>query len=228
MDAGSTSSADRFMKGVQIPAVSGMREDTTDRGRLRMSGKDDPLPHNLGLKLRHMRMLHNLSLKQLAQKVGCSESMLSKVETGKVNPTLTMLRKLVDALGINIAFLFQAAEDADTVVHRAGERPMIELGRSRNGVGIMLERLPPIARQHLLEANIHIVNPGGSTDGAFSHVGEEMGFVLEGTITLVVERVEYRLGVGDSFAFRSEKAHEYRNDGAEVARILWVNTPPTF
>ena len=193
-----------------------------------MTKDNKALPEDLGLKLRHMRTLHNLSLKQLAKTVGCSESMLSKVETGKVNPTLTMLRKLVDALGINITFLFQAKEEPDTVVHRAGERPVIGLGRSRHGVGIMLERLPPVSRQHLLEANIHIVNPGGSTDGAFSHVGEEMGFVLEGAVTLVVEGVAYGLGKGDSFSFRSEKAHEYRNDGDEVARILWVNTPPTF
>ncbi|MCQ0988798.1 cupin domain-containing protein [Jiella marina] len=186
------------------------------------------LPDDLGQKLRHMRTLHSLSLKQLAKTVGCSESMLSKIETGKVNPTLTMLRKLVDALGINIAFLFNTKDDDDTVVHRAGNRPLIGLGNSRHGAGIVLERLPPISRHTVLEANIHIVSPGGSTGGAFSHVGEEMGFVLEGEVTLTVDGTPYQLGPGDSFAFRSEKAHEYCNHGNRDARILWVNTPPTF
>ena len=185
-------------------------------------------PHDLGLKLRHMRTLHKLSLKQLAKTVGCSESMLSKIETGKVNPTLTMLRKLVDALGINIPFLFEPQADKEAVVHRSGERPLIGLGQSRHGPGIMLERLVPASRQHLLEANVHIVNPGGSSDGAFSHVGEELGYVLEGAVTLIVDGQSYTLVTGDSFAFRSEKAHAYRNDGDVVARILWVNTPPTF
>lgn len=193
-----------------------------------MNESSSALPADLGLKLRHMRTLHNLSLKQLARTVGCSESMLSKIETGKVNPTMTMLRKLVDTLGINITFLFSAEDDRDAVVHRAGDRPVIGIGQSRFGAGIMLERLPPASPQNLLEANIHIVNPGGSTDGAFSHVGEEMGFVLEGQVTLVVEGTAYELSAGDSFAFRSERAHEYRNDGDRVARILWVNTPPTF
>jgi transcriptional regulator with XRE-family HTH domain len=186
------------------------------------------VPQDVGRKLRHMRNLHNLSLKQLAAAVGCSESMLSKVETGRVNPTLTMLRKLVDALGINIAFLFEPQDEDAAIVHRAGERQVIGVGQSRRGAGIMLERLPPAAPQNVLEANIHIVNPGGSTDGAFSHVGEEIGFVLEGTFTLTVEGVTHVLAPGDSFAFRSERPHEYRNDGDTVARVLWVNTPPTF
>ena len=77
------------------------------------------VPQDVGRKLRHMRNLHNLSLKQLAATVGCSESMLSKVETGRVNPTLTMLRKLVDALGINIAFLFEPQDEDAAIVHRA-------------------------------------------------------------------------------------------------------------
>ncbi|UHD46418.1 cupin domain-containing protein [Aureimonas altamirensis] len=55
-----------------------------------------------------------------------------------------------------------------------------------------------------------------------------MGLLLEGVIDLHVGDKTYRLEAGDSFAFASEIPHAYNNPGKESARILWVNTPPTF
>ena len=52
--------------------------------------------------------------------------------------------------------------------------------------------------------------------------------MLEGRLELVVDGVSYTLFPGDAFSFRSELAHSYSNSGAVTARILWVNTPPTF
>jgi len=33
---------------------------------------------------------------------------------------------------------------------------------------------------------------------------------------------------GDSFSYRSEQPHSFRNNGSKEARVLWINTPPTF
>ncbi|WP_274533403.1 cupin domain-containing protein [Fulvimarina pelagi] len=186
------------------------------------------IDESIGAKLRQLRRIHGFSLKQLATPVGCSESMLSKIETAKVRPTMTMLRKLADELHVNIAFFFETYSKPEDVVHRQGERPILNVGAASEEVAIRLERLPPMSRQSLLEANIHIVEPGGSTEGAFSHVGEEMGFVLEGELTITVADETYRLRTGDSFAFSSTLLHSYKNEGDRVARILWVNTPPSF
>ena len=60
------------------------------------------------------------------------------------------------------------------------------------------------------------------------HSGEEIGYVLEGEIELTVDGHKYRAKMGDSFHFRSELPHGYRNVGPTPARILWINTPPTF
>jgi quercetin dioxygenase-like cupin family protein len=61
-----------------------------------------------------------------------------------------------------------------------------------------------------------------------THEGEEVGYVLSGTFELTVSGVQYILSSGDSFVYRSEEPHSYRNPGAETARVLWVSTPPTF
>lgn len=91
-----------------------------------------------------------------------------------------------------------------------------------------MERLIPYARGHLLQGNIHIVQPGGSSDGMISHSGEEVGYLIAGEIELIVGGKTYTLSAGDSFCFRSDVEHGYRNIGKSEARIVWVNTPPTF
>ena len=52
--------------------------------------------------------------------------------------------------------------------------------------------------------------------------------MLEGQIELDVDGTRHLVGPGDSFSFRSERKHSYRNSGRGIARVLWINTPPTF
>lgn len=181
----------------------------------------------LGARLRHFRKIRGLTLKEVAAKVGCSESMISKIETMRVTPSLHMLRRLTEALDINIAMLF-ADGASDGVVSRQGQRPRVETDSLRSGPGVSLERLVPYHPTSLLQANIHIIAPGGSSDGLISHVGEEMGYLLEGLVELEVDGRKFVIRPGDSFYFRSELPHGYRNLGTTEASILWVNTPPTF
>lgn len=181
----------------------------------------------IGYRLRYARRKQGLLMKELATRVGCSESLISKIERGHATPSLRMLHNVASVLDISIASLFDAGPE-EQVVQRNGERPLIHL-ESRTGAGsIDLERLAPYQAQTLLEANIHVVEPGAESDGEITHEGEEVGYVIEGTIELTVEETSYTLGVGDSFYFRSERAHRYRNPGDTVARLLWVNTPPSF
>lgn len=181
----------------------------------------------LGARLRHFRKIRGLTLKGLAARVGCSESMISKIETMRVTPSLPMLRRLTEALEINIAMLF-ADDTGNGVVSRQGQRPRVDTDPLRRGSGVSLERLVPHHPSSLLQANIHIVAPGGSSDGLISHAGEEMGYLLEGLLELEVGGEKLVIRPGDSFHFRSDLPHGYRNLGPSEARVLWVNTPPTF
>ena len=182
----------------------------------------------LGPGLRHARRMRGMRLKDLAVVVGCSESMLSKIETGGVIPSLALLRRIVDGLEVSILGLFGAPDAALRMVHRAGSRPKVSVGRAGPLPSVVLELLMPRGEGVMLEANIHTVSPGGSSAGATSHVGEEFGYMLEGELDLTVDGETTRLGKGDSFYFRSERLHVYRNPGENPVRVLWVNTPPTY
>ncbi|WP_118135453.1 cupin domain-containing protein [Oceanicella sp. SM1341] len=184
----------------------------------------------IGGRLRHARRTRGLSMKQVAETVECSESFISKLERDKVQPSLSLLHRLVSALGINVSSLFDAteAEDDPVYVVRSGMRPHIHMNARPNSPGVQLEQLVPLGPMSLLQANIHVVAPQGGGHDTITHVGEEMGFVLEGVIDLKVADRVYRLEPGDSFLFHSELPHAYNNPGETTARILWVNTPPTF
>lgn len=182
----------------------------------------------IGLKMRHTRLLKGLTLKQLAETAGCSESLLSKIENGRANPSLKMIHRVAMALGMPVAGLFLQEANPDSIVLKHGERPVVETDQVRRGEGIQLEALIAAAPGNLLSGYINHIEPGGSSDSKLQHEGEEFGYVLNGEIELKVDEHRYRIATGDCFHFRSERPHSYRNLGTETARILWLNTPPTF
>jgi transcriptional regulator with XRE-family HTH domain len=194
------------------------------------SGGEDILDIEIGVRLKHARLVKGLRLRELAAELDCSESFLSKVENDKVRPSLAMLHRIVGALGINIPQLFTGPlEPAGPVqlVH-ADNRPVIRTGPFGQGPGILLERLIAASRTSLLEANVHCVEPGGHTDGVYTHEGEEIGYVLQGQLELQVDGTWYICKEGTSFFFRSNLPHGYRNIGQIMTKVLWVNTPATF
>ena len=180
----------------------------------------------LGEKLRHLRRKSGLTLKQLGDLTGCSESMLSKAERGHVVPSLDLLSRVAQQLGASVAGLFAEAAEQSCFVYKEGERPMLELGTSTQEGHTVLERLIPYAKGRQLNANLHVVPPGGGSAGVLSHAGEEVGFVIEGYIEITVDNETHLVGPGGSFFFRSELPHCYRNIGTKTARIVWVNSPP--
>lgn len=183
---------------------------------------------SFSVRLRHARQMRGLTLKALAETAGCSESLLSKYENGRAVPSLPTLHRLVQALGTNIGWMFEERDGEDGIVFRAGTRPLIALDPLRRGEGISLERVIPYAPGHLLQCNIHHIDVGGESAGPIQHAGEEVGYIICGSVELIVEEKRFQLGQGDSFAFGSERPHAYRNVGDEHASIFWVNTPPTF
>lgn len=189
--------------------------------------QDQASQSRVGVKLKHARLLRGLRLKDVAKTVGCTESLVSKIENGRASPSLNMLHRIADAVGTNIAMLFSEVEDGN-VVQRAGSRPVITQGGLRRDDGITLERLVPATPGHLLQGNLHVVQPGGRSEGSIAHDGEEVGYVIDGILEVTVDGRTFLLSAGDSFFFNSALPHSYRNPGNSITRVVWVNSPPTY
>lgn len=178
----------------------------------------------IGPRVKQARILAGIRMRELADQIGCAESSISKIESGRIIPSLPMLHRIVQALGRDLASFFADDPGAPAIVQRAGERVVTPFGTGASGRGIRYERMISFARGNLMEANIHIVEPGGGREDRVTHPGETFGLMLEGEIELVIEDVAYRLAAGDSFSFRNRLASSYRNTGSATARMLWVNT----
>lgn len=191
----------------------------------------DEHPQYIGRNLRHARLVAGLTLRDLADQVGCSESLLSKIENERAVPSLQMLHRIVKQLDTSIGFLFANPDSQSRIVMRQGERPEIKTSHPRRGghdVGVRIEWLVPYPEGKLLSGSIHKIAPGGGSQGAITHKGEEVGYVLKGRFELNVANELHLLNTGDSFFFPSELPHSYRNPGNVETWVLWINTPPTF
>lgn len=177
----------------------------------------------LGPQLRARRQSRGWSLAAVAARADLSVSYLSAVERGQANPSVGTLFKLADAYGTTVPGLNAPTTDgraaSPDLLHPA-ERPRFVAGHG----AVVIEDL--IAAPGALEAQRIEVLPGGGSEGAYSHPGEEFVYVLSGSLTFWLdERHCHRLTTGDSLAFRSTRPHRWRNDGAQPTTLLWINAP---
>jgi transcriptional regulator with XRE-family HTH domain len=192
----------------------GESQDAIEAGRLQ-----------IGARLKHARILAGVLMRELAAKVDCTESMISKIESGRVMPSLPMLQRIVDALGRDLPSFFGSDPNSPGVIQRRGQRAVTTTDPIRQGHGVSYERLVPFGAGNLLEGNVHVIEPHGSKRDPITHQGETLGFILEGQLELTIETTTYQLNEGDSFFFKNHLTNGYRNLSSGIARILWVNTP---
>lgn len=179
----------------------------------------------VGARVRYARASKGMRARELAERAGCTESMISKIENDKVVPSLLMLQRIVQCLQIDLTTFFGLAPQSSRMIQREGERPLTHTDPIRRGSGIRYERLVPFGSGNMLEANIHVVDPGGFKVDDITHQGEALGYVLEGQLELTIDGSTYLLGPGESFFYKAHLTTRYRNPSNLPTRLIWVNTP---
>jgi transcriptional regulator with XRE-family HTH domain len=182
----------------------------------------------VGKRVRYLRRVKRMTLNDLAATAGCSVSLLSRVENDVVTPSLSTLHRLCHALDTSVSALLTEPGNQDAVVYGPSSRPTHARAEAVEGDGSSAESLVPFADTRLLEGLLINLPAGRKFCGPFEHHGEEVGYVLEGQLELVVNRRTYVVKTGDSFFFRSDQPHLYRAKGKRRCRVIWINTPPTF
>ena len=183
--------------------------------------KSESPPSPIGHKLRDLRLRQGMTLKDVAERTGLSAGFLSSLERSQTNASVATLQKLAKLYHTNFLTFFDDSGQGPKLV-RSGERKVLE---AQPGTRIELLALG----QTVMESQLWRVAPGASSGGAYSHEGEEFIYVLQGRFEVWLEEVEhYVLRPGDCLYFSSTQPHRWLNPGKTEARLLWVNTPPTF
>ena len=176
---------------------------------------------HVGRRLRALRLEKGLTVNGLAAIAQVPPSTISKMENGRLQPSLVHAINLAMALGENLGFLVDRyrAEPEDAVVARRRDRAKIDYPE----MGITLEDLNGNFHTGVLEARLGVLQRG-ATSGAetMSHVGEEFCYVVDGAIRYTVDGEAFTLETGDSLHFRSELAHRWENRRDGVTTVAWV------
>lgn len=178
----------------------------------------------LGPRIRSLRQARQVTLRELAQRAGVTESFLSQVEREVTSPSIASVQRIARALDLGIAELFVDEPPIGRIVRRAERRRIAYPGL--NAVDEFLTS----GRDGRLEVILTTLDPGGGTgDEAYAHESdEEVVIVLEGRLELWVGDEFHALDEGDSITYTSRQPHRNRNPGPGRAVILFCATPPSF
>ena len=183
-----------------------------------------------GNNIRRYRLEQKLSLRELGERAGVSASLISQVENGRIDPSISSLRRIAEALGVSIFYLLEdgsepgRAAPIERAIVRVGQRRRVLLPDS----GLEYELLCPDVDRNM-EVWIGHLAPGSATgESRRGHAGEELMLVVSG-------RMEVEYGVdttvldrGDSIYLDGTVPHRMRALGDEPLIFMSALTPPAL
>ena len=201
---------------------------------------------NVGSLIRRERQKQELSLRELARRVGVSASMLSQVETDRTRPSVSTIYAIATELGLSIDALLSESDgtvdvspadhsDADADADRQSATALAVTGLASQLVrpedrrklelesGVTWELLSDLL-PHLVDFMYVSYEPGGRSSSSgklMRHSGTEFAYLLRGKLKIQVGFDEYVLQPGDALAFDSTEPHLLVNEGSEPAEGIW-------
>lgn len=179
-----------------------------------------------GSNIRIEREKSQITLRELEKKINISASFLSQVETGRASPSLATLKKIADALHTSIGTLVGENENSNTgnPILRKEERILID----KMGRGINIELLAARNINNQMQPYTIDFDKNGDSGAVSQHSGQEVGYVLKGSIELNYNKIKYVLNVGDTFYINANISHHLKNVFNGASQLLIVATPPLF
>ncbi|GAB3918436.1 transcriptional regulator [Microlunatus endophyticus] len=185
-----------------------LRNVTGRTAERRRAAVDEPgLEEIIGRNVRELRTTAGLTVAEMADRIGISKAMLSKIENANTSASLSTLSLLATGLDVPVTSLFRGADaEREAVYTPRGTGPRI----ARNGtrVGHEYESLGSLRGRHKrLESLLVTLTENSETYPVFQHPGTEFLYMLEGIMVYGHSRQTYRLTPGDSLILDGEGAH---------------------
>ena len=162
----------------------------------------------IGQKIREIRLLKKMTLKQIAVKTELSIPFLSQLERDKCSATMGSLRNIADVLGVHPSAFFDYNELTEPSVVNQNDFDYRDLSNHINSI------FKPIKIT---------IQPNSQISKHISHKGTEFVYCLEGTLTLVVGDENYNLTPHQSYMYQATEPHYWYNHTQEIVTFLVVN-----
>lgn len=182
------------------------------------------MDQDIGRRLRAIRTRLGMSQRQLARVSGVANATISQIEAGRLNPTVSMLKKVLDGIPMPLSeFFANDFEAPDRIFFRAGELTEIADG------GVSFLQVGANLHDRAIQLLKECYQPGAGTGRhAITHEGEECGIVLSGRLEVTVGEQSAVLRSGDAYYFRSDQPHSFRNPGNKPCELITACSPPSF
>jgi len=182
------------------------------------------MEQDIGQRLKLIRTRLKLSQRHLARVSGVANATISQIEAGRLNPTVSMLKKVLDGIPMSLSeFFVDDFDAAERIFFRAEELTEIaDGGVSYRQVGTNLHNKAIQLLKERYEPS------AGTGKHALTHEGEECGIILRGRLEVTVAGNSETLRAGDAYYFRSDQPHQFRNPGNEPCELISACTPPSF
>lgn len=179
---------------------------------------------DLGKKIRYIREEKNMSIKELAEKLGISNSHISQVERNISSPSITMLKNIANVFDIPMTSFFNDEIEKGSTVIRRKERKKIMLPNSN----FTYEMLSPSTVSEFQLLLTRIEEGGRLGENPIGHKGQECCFINKGQVEFTINNEVYKLEEGDSIYYPENTPHNVVNSGKGEAIIISVINPADF
>ncbi len=175
---------------------------------------------DISVKIKRLREAGNLSMRELANRAGLSASLICKIESGQVSPTVMSLEKLLDAMDIGLHEFFNegAVENpSDKIAFRSADMAVAE--DADHKWYYAFPRHPDIKGQLTYEE----YQPHSRIIEKESHKGDICGFVISGELMIdISDSDKIKLQKGDAFYIKAGQQHMAHNESDKVLKMVAV------
>jgi quercetin dioxygenase-like cupin family protein/DNA-binding XRE family transcriptional regulator len=179
--------------------------------------------YGIGAKLRALRLKKKMGLVELGSHSGLSPALLSKIERGKLVPTLPTLMRVALVFSVGLEHFFtETARQPTLAVVRRNERQKFPEKLGEKKPAYSFESLDFPALERAMNAYYVEFDSEGRASHRHAHPGAELLYVIDGQVTVTVGEAEHVLGPGDSMYFDSSVPHDYRGGGKRTPRAIVV------
>lgn len=182
--------------------------------------------YGIGSKIRALRNKRKLGLVQLGEHTDLSAGLLSKIERGKLIPTLPTLLKIALVFGVGLEHFFVDSSESPTLaVVRKKDRLRLPDRPGDESPSYFFESLDFPANDRKMEAYYAEFKAHAKPMEPHKHAGAEVIYVITGQLVVTLHGDDTVLGEGDSMYFDSSFPHSYRQQGRAVCSAVIVVTP---
>ncbi|HHT19854.1 MAG TPA: cupin domain-containing protein [Tissierellia bacterium] len=177
----------------------------------------------LGEKVRNLRLMMGLTQEELAERSNLTKGFISQLENSMTSPSVDTMEGIVAALGSTMSDFFKE-DQTKPVVYSVDE----SFSALYEQLGLQIHWIVPSAQTNTMEPTVMELQPGGRSKTYNPFEGESFGYVISGTIHLILGHEEYQVSTGNCFYFDADRVFQVENRSDSPAKLLWVLTPPNF